>query len=116
MLVALSGSFQTTPSFYLDPRNGVSYNVAVQAPQYRVDSLAALESLPVTRPAPTAPQHSRVPAAALHPPRPEQHPAIQVLGNLASVAPGAELGTVSHYDIQPVIDIYANVDGTDLGA
>ena len=48
LLVALSGSFQTTPSFYLDPRNGVSYNVAIQAPQYKLDSLAALESLPVT--------------------------------------------------------------------
>ena len=48
ILVALSGSFQTTPSFYLDPKTGVSYSVAVQAPQYRLDSLAALESLPVT--------------------------------------------------------------------
>src|SRR6266568_4585180 len=48
MLVALSGSFQTTPSFYLDPKNGVSYNVAVQAPQYGLDSLVALKSLPVT--------------------------------------------------------------------
>ncbi len=48
LLVALSGSFQTTPSFYLDPRNGVSYNVAMQAPQYRLDSMSALQSLPVT--------------------------------------------------------------------
>ena len=48
MLVALSGSFQTTPSFYLDPKTGVTYNVAIQAPQYKLDSLAALESLPVT--------------------------------------------------------------------
>ena len=54
LLVALSGSFQTTPNFYLDPRNGVTYNVAVQAPQYRLDSLAALKSLPVTSPAATA--------------------------------------------------------------
>ena len=49
LLVALSGSFQTTPSFYLDPRNGVSYNVAVQTPQYRLDSMSDLQSLPVTR-------------------------------------------------------------------
>ena len=48
LLVALSGSFQTAPSFYLDPRNGVSYNVAVQTPQYGFDSMAALRSLPVT--------------------------------------------------------------------
>ena len=43
-------------------------------------------------------------------------PPVKVLGNLASIAPGAEMGTVSHYDMQPVIDIYANVDGTDLGS
>ncbi len=49
LLVALSGSFQTTPSFYLDPRNGVSYSVAVQTPQYKLDSMSALQSLPVTR-------------------------------------------------------------------
>jgi multidrug efflux pump subunit AcrB len=48
LLVALSGSFQTTPNFYLDPKSGVTYNVAIQAPQYRLDSLAALKSLPVT--------------------------------------------------------------------
>src|SRR5262249_18460196 len=49
LLVALSGSFQTTPSFYLDPRNGVSYNVAVQAPQYSLDTISELQGLPVTR-------------------------------------------------------------------
>src|SRR5208283_3269352 len=48
LLVALSGSFQTSPSFYLDPRNGVSYVVAIQSPQYRLDNLAELESLPIT--------------------------------------------------------------------
>jgi multidrug efflux pump subunit AcrB len=48
MLVALSGSFQTTPNFYLDPKNGVSYNIAVQSPQYNIQSLPQLQSLPVT--------------------------------------------------------------------
>ncbi len=48
LLVALSGSFQTSPNFYLDPRNGVSYNIAIQAPQYRLDTMADLKSLPVT--------------------------------------------------------------------
>ena len=115
LLVALSGSFQTTPSFYLDPRSGVSYNVAVQAPQYQLDSLTALRSLPVTVAAGSAaaanPQTSTAtttaPGAARHP--------VQVVGNLAEIQPGAELGTVSHYDVQPVLDIYANVVGTDLG-
>ena len=122
VLVALSGSFQTTPSFYLDPRNGVSYNVTVQAPQYKLDSISDLQSLPVTRssnagasagggpPASTgsspAPLETNAPGAAQP---------VQVLGNMAEFKPGAELGTVSHYDVQPVIDIYANVVGTDLG-
>ncbi len=119
LLVAMSGSFQTTPSFYLDPRNGVSYSVAVQTPQYKLDSMSALKSLPVTRSATTsattpantaastAPMETNAPGAAQQP--------VQVLGNLAQFKPGAELGTVSHYDVQPVLDIYANVVGTDLG-
>jgi CzcA family heavy metal efflux pump len=110
LLVALSGSFQTAPSFYLDPRSGVTYNVAIQAPQYELNSLAALQSLPV--PGTTAaPQDAGAAAAGA----PGAAQPVQVLGNLATITPGAELGTVSHYDVQPVIDIYANVDGTDLG-
>jgi len=122
LLVALSGSFQTTPSFYLDPRNGVSYNVAVQTPQYRLDSIAGLQSLPVTRssnagasaggnpPGNTGTGSARLTTTAPGAPAP-----VQILGNLAEFKPGAELGTVSHYDVQPVIDIYTNVVGTDLG-
>ena len=110
LLVALSGSFQTSPNFYLDPRNGFSYNVAIQAPQYRLESLAALESLPVTGPA-MAPQYGSAAATAA----PGIPPPVQMLGNLADIVPGTEEATVSHYDISPVIDIYANVDGTDLG-
>jgi multidrug efflux pump subunit AcrB len=120
LLVALSGSFQTTPSFYLDPRSGVTYSVAIQAPQYRLNSLAALESLPVTGATPAqqaysspAPGSSQTGAPQTAAPGASQP--VQILGNLASIAPGAELGTVSHYDVQPVLDIYANVDGTDLG-
>jgi multidrug efflux pump subunit AcrB len=111
LLVALSGSFQTSPNFYLDPRNGVSYNIAIQAPQYSVDSLAELRSLPVTG---TAAAGKTTSASATGAPGALSQ--VQVLGNLASITPGAELGTVSHYDIQPVIDIYANVDGADLGS
>jgi multidrug efflux pump subunit AcrB len=110
MLVALSGSVQTTPSFYLDPKNGVTYNVAVQAPQYKVDSLAALQSLPVNGPG-TSQQASSSAAIGTHGALQTE----QILGNLATITPGSELGTVSHYNVQPVIDIYANVDGTDLG-
>ncbi|MGH9598442.1 MAG: efflux RND transporter permease subunit, partial [Terracidiphilus sp.] len=137
MLVALSGSFQTTPEFYLDPRNGVSYDIAVQEPQYKLDTLAELKSLPITAPnvsgpaaggaqmdsgaanspgttAPGAASTSNVAGsaatAAPGAPQPEQ-----VLSNVATIVPGAEQGAVSHYDIMPVIDIYSNVEGTDLG-
>ncbi len=125
LLVALSGSFQTTPSFYLDPRNGVSYNVAVQSPQYDIQSLAALKSLPVTANANTssastaastgAPGSTGGVQTAGYSGAPGALRPVQILGNLAEIVPGAELGTVSHYDVQPVIDIYANVNGTDLG-
>jgi len=135
LLIALSGSFQTSPNFYLDPRNGVSYNIAIQAPQYRLDTMPAFESLPITSSATNAamtspststetgapgaaPLGSFAPAqnagattAAPGAPKP-----VQVLSNLASIVPGAELGAISHYDIQPVIDIYTNVEGTDLGS
>ena len=132
VLVALSGSFQTTPSFYLDPRNGVSYNVAVQTPQYNLDSLAALNSLPVTRPPSTTQttgsSSSQTSVASAPGAAPTLMPGaaatgapgstmpVQVLSNLANIVPGAELGEVSHYDVQPVLDIFTNVEGTDLGS
>jgi multidrug efflux pump subunit AcrB len=116
LLVALSGSFQTTPSFYLDPRNGVSYNIAVQAPQYKLDSLSALQSLPVTAAANSAAAYtlSQNADTSTGAPGAPQRP-VQIVGNLAQIQPGTELGTVSHYNVQPVLDIYANVVGTDLG-
>jgi len=110
MLVAMSGSFQTTPSFFLDPKTGVTYNIAVQAPQYKLDTLASLKSLPVTGAAEITAQSAMGASGAPGAPRPEQ-----ILGNLSSIDPGSELGTVSHYDVQPVLDVYTNVDGTDLG-
>jgi len=113
LLVALSGSFQTTPSFYLDPKTGVTYSVAIQAPQYTMDSLAKLQSLPVT--GSTAQLASAPLLNGATTGAPGASKPLQVLGNLASITPGAELGTVSHYNVQPVIDVYANVDGTDLG-
>ncbi len=110
LLVALSGSFQTTPNFFLDRRNGVTYNVTTEAPQYGIDSLADLQSLPITGPAALAPISGAAATAAPGTPR-----AQQVLGNLADIVPGTEQGTVTHYDVLPVIDIFSNVEGTDLG-
>jgi multidrug efflux pump subunit AcrB len=109
LLVALSGSFQTTPTFYLNPQNGVSYNIAVQSPQYNLDTIQALQNIPITRNGLQG--NISTPVGV-----PVTTPSLQILGNLASITPGAELGTVSHYDIQPVIDIYANVANTDLGS
>jgi multidrug efflux pump subunit AcrB len=93
LLVSLSSSFQTTPSFWLNPQNGVSYNVAVMSPQYRIDSLQALLNTPVGT-------SDRAP---------------QVLANLANITPLALPAVVSHYNVTPVIDVYASVDGRDLG-
>jgi CzcA family heavy metal efflux pump len=115
LLVNLSGSFQTTPNFYLDPRNGVTYSVVVQTPEYRMDSLAALNSLPINSPAATAQAASAGQSGALSTAVPGVASPVNVLGNLATIMPATEMGFVSHYDAEPVIDIYANVDGTDLG-
>jgi multidrug efflux pump subunit AcrB len=115
LLVNLSGSFQTTPNFYLDPRNGVTYMVAIQTPEYRMDSLAALNSLPINSPAATAQAESAGQSGAVSTAVPGVASPVNVLGNLATITPATEMGFVSHYDAEPVIDIYANVDGTDLG-
>jgi multidrug efflux pump subunit AcrB len=116
ILVALSGSFQTTPNFYLDPKSGVTYNVAIQAPQYRLDSLAQLQSLPITGSSQTVQSSGgATTAGAAQTSVPGTPSPVNLLGNVSSIVPGTELGTVSHYNVQPVLDIYTNVDGTDLG-
>jgi len=94
VLVSLSGSFQTAPNFWLNPKNGVTYTVAVQAPQYRMTSVQDLMNVPVNDPAARAPQ---------------------VLGNLVQLSPTVRPAVVSHYNVQPVIDVYASTQGRDLG-
>jgi multidrug efflux pump subunit AcrB len=98
LLVSLSSSFQTAPSFWLDPRNGVQYQVAVQTPQYRVDTFQALQNTPVTGSG-TAPG---VPP--------------QILGNLVESHTMARPAEISHYSVQPMINVYAAVEGRDLGS
>jgi len=95
VLVSLSGSFQTAPSFWLNPKNGVTYQMAVQSPQYRMTSLQDLMNLPVNDPA---------------------NSYTQVLGNLVRLSPTSRPAVVSHYNVQPVIDVYASTQGRDLGA
>jgi multidrug efflux pump subunit AcrB len=96
VLVSLSSSFQTAPNFWLDPKNGVSYSVAVQTPQYRIDSLQALQNTPVTGA-----------SVGVTP---------QILGNLVTTSTVARPASISHYNVQPMINIYAAVNGRDLGA
>src|SRR5579871_2131678 len=109
LLSATSGSFQTSPSFWLNPKNGVSYNIAVQAPQYALDSLQDLSNIPLDTPAAIASQAARTAAPAAGRP-------LQILGNVADISRGASPGTVSHYNIAPAIDIYGNVANTDLAS
>ena len=118
VLIALSGSFQTAPNFFLDPRNGVSYPIATQSPQYRFDTMSDLRSLPISGASTTQVAQSAGPGGSLTSVSSASlgsMKAVQVLGNVAEIVPGTELGTVSHYDVQPVIDIFTNVSGTDLG-
>ena len=94
LLVTLSGSFQTAPSFWVDPKTGVSYTIATQTPQYRVNSLQDIENIPIAAP---------------------NGGTDQILAGVASISLSGEMAVVSHYDIEPVIDIYGSVSGRDLG-
>jgi multidrug efflux pump subunit AcrB len=97
LLISLSGSGQSAPNFWLSPDNNIQYLVSAQTPQYRIDSVAALLDTPIgSQGAPgTAPQ---------------------VLSNVATVERTTSASIVSHYDVQPVFDVYANVDNRDLGS
>jgi CzcA family heavy metal efflux pump len=94
VLVSLSSSFQTAPTFWLNPKNGVTYNLSVMSPQYRINSLDALMNTPISG------ANSRTP---------------QVLANLATATPMTSPAVVNHYNIAKSIDVFASVDGRDLG-
>lgn len=98
VLISLAGSFQTSPSFWLNPANGILYNVAVQTPPYRLDTLEKLLQTPVSA--------GNAGGAATP----------QLLGNLATITPARRQAVVSHYDISPVVDLYIYVSGRDLGS
>ena len=119
LLTATSGSFQTSPNYWLDPATGVSYSIAVQSPQYDLDTMSDLQNIPVNSStsgngipfAPSANGMVQSSAGSLMSGAP-----VQILSNVASIVPGEELGTVTHYNIAPVIDIYGNVVNTDLAS
>jgi multidrug efflux pump subunit AcrB len=93
LTVNLAGSAQVAPTYFLNPDNGVSYTVVMQTPQYQIDSLSALETLPITSGGPTAP----------------------ILGGIANITRSVSSAVVSQYDIQPMVQIYATPQGRDLG-
>ena len=122
MLVSLSATGQINPIQWVDPKNGVSYNVLVQTPQYRVDSLTALAQTPVSSgpsgpPAPVLPTGEPAPMPAslsYGDPNAQSNPT-QYLGNLANFRRSTTAEAIDHYDIRPVYDIEASLDRRDLG-
>jgi multidrug efflux pump subunit AcrB len=94
LLISLSGSGQTQPSYWLDPRNGVTYSLVAQMPQYAVSSVSDLNNIPIT-------------GHALHGP--------EILGDVINTSRRSEMAVVSHYNIQRSIDIFGNVQDRDLG-
>jgi multidrug efflux pump subunit AcrB len=95
LLVSLSGSFQITPTFFLNWQNGVDYNLVEQTPQYAIQSLQDLQNMPITSQAMKRPE---------------------ILADVASISRLNEMAVVNHYNIRRVVDIYAAVQDRDLGA
>jgi CzcA family heavy metal efflux pump len=95
VLNSLSGSFQITPMFFLNWKNGVNYNLVAQTPQYRVESLHDLENTPITAPLTSRPG---------------------ILADVASIERGTEMEAVSHYNIRRIVEIYGAVQDRDLGS
>ena len=95
LLVSLSSSAQTSPNYWLDPKLGVQYAVAVMTPQYKINSLTALQNTPVITPGVQD---------------------TQLLGNLADIERGTSATNITHYNIRPTLDVQVNVQGSDLGA
>jgi multidrug efflux pump subunit AcrB len=95
LVVNLAGSSQVAPTYFLNPDNGVSYSIVMQTPQYQIDSLSALQTLPITA------------VSATNSP---------ILGGIADIKRGTSNAVVSQYDIQSLVQIYATPQGRDLGA
>jgi multidrug efflux pump subunit AcrB len=100
LLVSLSGSFQTTPSFWIDPKTGTQYNVVSQTPQFRMVSLDDLGNTPLSQTTGSVP---------------DARGTSQVLANVSSLKHSVAPSVVSHFNAQTAFDIYGNVQGVDLG-
>jgi multidrug efflux pump subunit AcrB len=95
LVVNLAGSSQVAPTYWLNPANGITYNIVMQTPQYRLDSLSSLSNLPIMAPAATS---------------------LQVLGGVSDIRRDVGNAVVSQYDLQNVVQVYAAVQGRDLGS
>jgi len=95
LLISLSSSTQIAPNYWIDPRNSVDYPVSVMTPQFKVDSTSELLRTPI---------HSGT------------RPNSQLLTNVGSLERGTTSSVVNHYDVQPLYDVYANVQDRDLGS
>jgi len=134
LLIALSGSSQTSPNFWLNPKNGVSYPLMTMTPQYTVDSLDALRNIPLAGGspgsgagasgagaasgagmAPGAGVASGAGTAAGASPGVPGAAQSQILGSLGTLDRGSQEAVISHYNVQPVIDVFGSVQGRDLG-
>ena len=95
VLNILSGSTQLNPQFFLNPKNGVDYSIVAQTPQYEINSLQSLENIPITAPGAQTPE---------------------ILADVANISRSTEMPVVQHYNIRRTLDVYAGVQGRDLGA
>jgi multidrug efflux pump subunit AcrB len=134
LLISLSSSGQIAPTQFLDWRTGVSYGVAVQTPQYRLDSLASILRTPVSAPftgvntnTATSTSGAAIATNAAVGAGPNQASAAygnpgtmtsgpQLLSNMVTLGRSVGPEIVNHYNVQPVMDVYANVDRRDLGS
>jgi multidrug efflux pump subunit AcrB len=106
LLTALAGSTQVNPTFWVDPKTGISYTLATQAPQYRIDTLQELKNLPITSTSSSAASSSSSSGGYVS----------QTLENLASFGRSDGPAVVTHYSTRPTMDLFGSVDKTDLGS
>jgi multidrug efflux pump subunit AcrB len=99
-LNTLSGSTQLTPQFFLNPKNGVTYNIVAETPQYQIQSLQDLQNIPIAS--------AGAPTNGTKPP--------EILADVATISRSTEAPIVTHYNVRRTLDIYANVQDRDLGS
>jgi multidrug efflux pump subunit AcrB len=111
MLTSLAGSTLVNPTYYLNPQNGVNYQVAVNTPLEQLESVGDILRFPANPPI-----NNIAPAGAVVTPTTVPTAQVTRLGDIATVRPGSTMNAINHYTIQRVVDVNANVEGRDLGS